>query len=59
MFNLRTRPPLGPATLGGFAMRVDCIAGTLGQLLGGWLHAVSGGWATPLWICVRHLRARW
>jgi CP family cyanate transporter-like MFS transporter len=50
MFNLRTRTPLGSAAIGGFAMGIGYLAGTLGPLLGGWLYAVTGNWLTALWV---------
>ena len=52
MFNLRTRSPGGSASLGGFAMGLGYLAGTLGPLLGGWLYAATGGWTVPLWVYV-------
>lgn len=55
MFNLRTRTPIGSATLAGFAMGIGYLAGTLGPLLGGWLYAATGGWTTPLWVYVATL----
>ena len=50
MFNLRTRTPIGSATLAGFAMGIGYLAGTLGPLVGGWLYGATGGWTTPLWV---------
>jgi CP family cyanate transporter-like MFS transporter len=50
MFNLRTRTPLGSAAIGGFAMGIGYLAGTLGPLLGGWLYAMTGDWTTALWV---------
>lgn len=50
MFNLRTRTPMGSASLAGFAMGIGYLAGTLGPLLGGWLYALTGGWTTALWV---------
>lgn len=52
MFNLRTRTTAGSAGVGGFAMGIGYLAGTLGPLLGGWLFASTGGWAVPLWVYV-------
>lgn len=52
MFNLRTRTPGGSASLGGFAMGLGYLAGTLGPLLGGWLYSATGGWTAPLWVYV-------
>ncbi|MBS0466441.1 MAG: MFS transporter [Proteobacteria bacterium] len=50
MFNLRTRTPAGSAAIGGFAMGIGYLAGTLGPLLGGWRYAVTGSWAAALWV---------
>lgn len=52
MFNLRTRTTAGSAGVGGFAMGIGYLAGTLGPLLGGWLFAATGGWSVPLWVYV-------
>ena len=50
MFNLRTRTPMGSAAIGGFAMGIGYLAGTLGPLLGGWLYASTGSWIAALWL---------
>jgi MFS transporter, CP family, cyanate transporter len=50
MFNLRTRTPMGSAAIGGFAMGIGYLAGTLGPLLGGWLYASTGSWTPALWL---------
>ncbi len=55
MFNLRTRAPIGSASLAGFTMGVGYLAGTLGPLLGGWLYAATGSWTMPLWVYVATL----
>ncbi|ASN51597.1 MFS transporter [Sinomonas sp. R1AF57] len=52
MFNLRTRTTAGSAGVGGFAMGIGYLAGTLGPLVGGGLFAATGGWAAPLWVYV-------
>ena len=52
MFNLRTRTTAGSTAIAGFAMGIGYFAGTLGPLLGGWLFAVTGSWAAPLWVYV-------
>lgn len=50
MFNLRSRTTMGSAAIGGFAMGIGYLAGTLGPLLGGWLYATTGSWAMALWV---------
>lgn len=50
MFNLRSRTTMGSAAIGGFAMGIGYLAGTLGPLLGGWLYSVTGSWAMALWV---------
>ena len=50
MFNLRTRTAPGSAALGGFAMGVGYLFGTLGPLLGGTLLSATGGWTTALLV---------
>ncbi|HLV76302.1 MAG TPA: MFS transporter [Marinobacter sp.] len=52
MFNLRSRTPAGSTAIAGFAMGIGYLAGTLGPLLGGWLYAMTGTWAAPLWVYV-------
>lgn len=52
MFNLRSRTTAGSTAIAGFAMGIGYLAGTLGPLLGGWLFAVTGTWAAPLWVYV-------
>ena len=47
MFNLRTRTAAGSAALGGFAMGVGCLFGTIGPLLGGALFSATENWSGP------------
>lgn len=48
MFNLRTRTTVGSAALGGFAMGVGYLFGTIGPLMGGGLFSATGGWSAAL-----------
>jgi len=41
MFNLRARTATGFAAIGGFAMGIGYLAGTLGPLLGGWIYPAT------------------
>ncbi|TDB26923.1 MFS transporter [Stenotrophomonas sp. ATCM1_4] len=44
LINLRTRTQAGSAALSGFMQGVGYSLASLGPLLFGWLHGVSGGW---------------
>ncbi len=44
LINLRTRTQAGSAALSGFMQGVGYSVASLGPLLFGWLHGVSGGW---------------
>lgn len=48
LINLRTRTQRGSVALSGFVQAVGYTLGSLGPLLVGVLHTVTGGWVAPL-----------
>ncbi|HEU4808138.1 MAG TPA: MFS transporter [Homoserinimonas sp.] len=48
LINLRTRTPHGAIALSGFAQGVGYLIGSLGPLLLGVLHELTGGWTVPI-----------
>jgi cyanate permease len=45
---LRTRTAVGAAALGGFAIGVGYLFGTIGPLMGGTLFSATGDWRAAL-----------
>jgi MFS transporter, CP family, cyanate transporter len=59
----RAPEPAAAASLSAFAQGGGYLIAAAGPLLTGYLHAVSGGWAVPMWalltICLAQLTAGW